>query len=132
MELINTFVPRTIEFARQAIEQENAGDSPRYGASNAADILTAAAMASKPKQSANAIYGSVSTADIASTIKSALAHNDEAARVVLSENDIKFVTGHDEDDSSRVKRMGNFRVEIQVPGAEAPLTRQVRVRAREQ
>lgn len=87
--------------------------------------------ASKPKTPENAIYGSVSTADVVSTIKSALAHNDEAARVVLSENDISFISGHEEGDASRVKQTGTFKVEIKVPGAEKPLTRQIRVRAKE-
>ena len=87
-------------------------------------------MASKPKAAANGIYGSVSSADIVATIKAALAHNDEAARVVLSENDVRFVSGHDEDDASRVKQLGTFKVEIQVPGAAQPLVRNIRVRAR--
>lgn len=131
MELLNTFVPPTIDFARQTIEQDKAETGRRYGASDAADILTAAAMAHKPKPAANGIYGSVSTADIVATIKAALAHNDEAARVILSEGDVKFVTGHEEDDTSRVKQLGMFKVEIKVQGAEEPLTRNVRVRAKE-
>ncbi|KAL1610336.1 hypothetical protein SLS60_002002 [Paraconiothyrium brasiliense] len=130
MELIDTFVPPTIDFARQLIEQEKT-DAKRYGASAAADILNAAMSASKPKPLENAIYGSVSTADIVATIKSALAHNDEAARVILSESDVNFVTGHEEGDTSKVKQLGTFKVEIRVPGAGQPLTRQVRVRAKE-
>jgi ribosomal protein L9 len=129
MELLTTFVPPTIDFVREAIEQEKVDTKPRYGASSAADILTAAAMA-KPKTLENAIYGSVSTSDVVATIKSALAHNDEAARVVLSENDVRFVEGHAEGDQTRVKQLGKFKVEIQVPGAEAPITRTVRVRAK--
>lgn len=131
MELIDTFVSHNIDFARQPIEHETTTDTPSYGASRAADILMAASMANKPKAAANGIYGSVSTADVAATIKSALAHNDEAARVVLSEADIKFITGHEEDDASRVKQLGTFKVEIQVPGASKPLLRTIRVKARE-
>jgi len=130
MELISTFVPPTIDFARQPIEQEKT-EPKRYGASSAADILNAAMTASKPKDVANAIYGSVSSADVVATIKSALAHNDEAARVNLSESDVKFITGHEGDDGSRVKQLGTFRVEILVPGADEPLSRNVRVRAKE-
>ncbi|KNG46956.1 fructose-bisphosphate aldolase 1 [Stemphylium lycopersici] len=119
MELLNAFVPPTIDFYRQRIEQ----DSPtreRVGASGAADILTAAAMG-RAKASANAIYGSVSSADLVTTIKGALAHNDEAARVMLNEADVKFVSGHEEGDASRVKQLGTFKAEIRLPGAEEPL-----------
>ena len=130
MELIDTFVPPTIDFARQPIEQEQT-DTRRYGASDAADILNMAMSASKPKPVENAIYGSVSTADVVATIKSALAHNDEAARVILNDTDVHFITGHEEDDTSRVKQLGTFKVEIRVPGAQDPLSRQVRVRAKE-
>jgi ribosomal protein L9 len=129
MELLDTFISPTIDFSRQRIEQEET--KPRYGASGAADVLTAAAMNSKPKLSQNAIYGSVSTADIAATLKAALAHNDEAARVILNEADIRFVTNTEEGDAQRVKELGVFKVEIQVPGAAAPLVRNVRVKAKD-
>ncbi|KAF1959917.1 hypothetical protein CC80DRAFT_313110 [Byssothecium circinans] len=131
MELIDTFVPSTIDFSRQAIEQDRPEPGRRHGASEAADILAAVSLQEKPKAVTNAIYGSVSSADIVGTIKAALAHNDEAARVLLSENDVNFVTGHEEGDTTRVKQLGTFRVAIQVPGAEAPLTRTIRVRAKE-
>ncbi|KAF2133352.1 hypothetical protein P153DRAFT_381782 [Dothidotthia symphoricarpi CBS 119687] len=126
MALLNAFVPPTIDFSRQRIEQEK--ERTRYGASGAADVLTAAAMASKSKTPANAIYGSVSTSDIVATLKAALAHNDEAARVILNEADVRFVSGHDQDDPSRVKQLGTFTVEIQLPGALEPLIRTIRVK----
>jgi hypothetical protein len=93
--------------------------------------LTAAAMGSKAKAPTDAIYGSVSTADLVSTIRGALAHNDEAARVILNEADVTFVTGHEEGDSSRVKQLGVFKVEIRLPGAEEPMVRNIRIRAKE-
>jgi hypothetical protein len=127
MDLINTFVPPTIDFYRQRIDQERESRQ-RVGASGAADILTLAAMASKPKANTDAIYGSVSTADVVSTIKGALAHNDEAARVILNEADVTFVTGHEEDDASRVKQLGVFKVEIRLSGAEEALERNIRIR----
>lgn len=130
MSLIDTFLPSTIDFSRQVIEQDQS-ESKQQGASSAADIMNAAMMASKPKPLKDAIYGSVSIADVIATIKSALAHNDEAARVILNENDVSFVTGHDKDDASKVKQLGVFKVEIRVPGAEKALTRTIRVRAKE-
>ncbi|KAF2191238.1 hypothetical protein K469DRAFT_622729 [Zopfia rhizophila CBS 207.26] len=128
MELLTTFIPPTIDFARQPIEQNKVEGRPQLGASDAADILTAAATSTK--SSSTGIYGSVSTADVAATIKAALAHNDEAARVLLSEHDIRFTEGHADGDSSRIKQLGTFNVEIKVPGAEEPITRTVRVRAK--
>ncbi|KAJ4338553.1 hypothetical protein N0V87_003882 [Didymella glomerata] len=129
MELLDTFVPPTIDFSRQRIEaQEN---KPRYGASGAADVLTAAAMGANTERSSNAIYGSVSTADIASTLKAALAHNDEAARVILNEADVRFVTNTEEGDAQRVKELGVYKIEIQLPGAAEPLVRNVRVKAKD-
>lgn len=131
MELLDTFVSPTIDFSRQRIEPEPE-TKQRYGASGAADILTAAAMGSKSKtSSSNAIYGSVTTADVAATIKAALAHNDEAARVILNDADIRFVTESEDADAQRVKELGVFKVEIQVPGAPEPLVRNVRVKAKD-
>ena len=133
MELLTTFIPQTIDFWREAIEHDpEEAQRPRFGASDAADILSAAAMAAKPATSAKSIYGSVSVYDVVATVKAALAHNDEAARVVLSDSDVRFVGVSEEaGDESRVKQLGTFKVEIQVPGSDAPITRNVRVRAKE-
>ncbi|KAF2712270.1 hypothetical protein K504DRAFT_400938 [Pleomassaria siparia CBS 279.74] len=131
MELINTFIPPTLSFFRKPIEHEQTDPRQRQGASSAADVLTAAAMASKPERVVDGIYGSVSTADVVATIKSALAHNDEAARVLLAESDVQFLAGHVDGDASRVKQLGDFKVRILMPGAETPLTRNIRVRAKE-
>ena len=130
MELLDTFIPPTIDFSRQRIEQEKEA-KPRYGASGAADVLTAAAMSAKPKASSNAIYGSVSTADIAATLKAGLSHNDEAARVIVNEADIRFVDGTEEGDAQRVKELGVFKVEIRLPGAAEPLVRNIRVKPKD-
>jgi len=129
MELLDTFVPPTIDFYRQRIEQESQPRS-RMGASGAADILTAVAM-SKAKSAPDAIYGSVSSADLVSTIRGALAHNDEAARVILNEADVKFLSGHEEGDPSRVKQLGTFKAEIRLPGTQEALVRNIRIRAKE-
>lgn len=129
MELLDTFVPPTVDFSRQRIEAQES--KPRYGASGAADILTAATMGANTERSSNAIYGSVSTADIAATLRAALAHNDEAARVILNEADVRFVTNTEDGDAQRVKELGVFKVEIQLPGAAEPLVRNVRVRAKD-
>jgi hypothetical protein len=85
-------------------------------------------MAGKSKAHADAIYGSVSTADVVQTIRGALAHNDEASRVILNEADVEFLSGHEEDDASRVKQLGVFKIEIRLPGAVESIVRNIRVR----
>jgi ribosomal protein L9 len=130
MELIDTFVPPTIDFTRQPIEQDRQEYGRRQGASEAADILSQVSLMQKPKAGTEAIYGSVSSADIVQTIRAALAHNDEAARVLLSEDNVNFITGHEEGDTTRVKQLGMFKVEIQVTGVEKALTRNIRIRAK--
>lgn len=129
-ELINILVPRHIIFNRTPIESETpAAPEPariRAASSAAADLAAASMSPSKPKPVA--IYGSVSTSDVVSSIKESLAENDEAARVVLTEGDVKFV-GLDETDAVRVKHLGDYEVEIQVKGAGSPVKRTVRVRA---
>jgi ribosomal protein L9 len=130
MELLDIFVPHSMEFAREPMRQEKESNEGRYGASDAADIFSAATMSPKPKHAANGIYGSVSTANIVAAIKAALGHNDEAARVLLSESHVKFITGTEEDDASRVKQLGAFKVEIMVPGAAQAITRTINIRAK--
>jgi hypothetical protein len=128
-ELLDAFIPHTIDFYRQRIEQER-NPQPRAGASSAADILTAAAMAGKSKAHPDAIYGSVSTADVVHTIRGALAHNDEASRVILHEKDVEFLSGYEEEDASRVKQLGVFKIKIRLQGAKETLVRSIRIRER--
>ena len=71
----------------------------------------------------------MSTADVLTSVKAILANNDEAARVILSESDIRFVEGLAGGETTRVKHLGRFTVEIQVKGAKAPIKRTVRVQA---
>ncbi|OCL13108.1 hypothetical protein AOQ84DRAFT_417129 [Glonium stellatum] len=128
-ELISIFVPQTIEFFRQPIESDTKESLEQHlGASDAADILRAAAT-STPKPELTSIYGSVSTADVLTSIKAVLANNDEAARVILSESDIRFVEGLAAGETTRVKHLGRFAIEIQVKGVNAPIKRTVSVRA---
>ncbi|KAF2813805.1 uncharacterized protein BDZ99DRAFT_459561 [Mytilinidion resinicola] len=127
MELITIFTPSTIDFARQPIEDDSSSSDTYLGASDSADILAAAEKAEKKASGMVGIYGSVTTADVATSIRQSLANNDEAARVILAENDIRFVEGLVDGETSRVKHLGKFKVEIQVKGAEQALIRSVRV-----
>jgi ribosomal protein L9 len=73
------------------------------------------------------IYGSVSTADIATSIKALLAHNDEAARITLSEENIKFVDIGDTDDPTKVKHLGDYNIAISLKGSTVSVSRKVHI-----
>ncbi|KAF2145164.1 uncharacterized protein K452DRAFT_284549, partial [Aplosporella prunicola CBS 121167] len=137
MELIDNFIPPRLDFSRPVIEAP-APEAPatpqrsRGQFSSAADVLAAASMAAaKQKPEETAIHGSVSTSDIASSIKAMLADNEEASRVVLSEADVHFISGTTGEDTDRVKHVGEFEVEIKIKGADEGIKRRVRVKAAE-
>ena len=80
-----------------------------------------------------AIYGSVSTADIAASIKAALAMDEEGARVVLGPEDVIIVSGKGDEDggeADRIKNLGEFEIDVRVKGVEA-IRRIVRVQPQE-
>jgi hypothetical protein len=59
-------------------------------------------------------------------------NNDESARVLITEADLKFVdAGSEVEELRRVKHVGSFSIEIMIKGAEAGLRRTVRVNAQE-
>lgn len=60
-----------------------------------------------------AIFGSVSTADVLASIKTALTSDPEAIRIPLEARSIRFIG----EETDRVKQLGEFEVEIAVPGA---------------
>ena len=65
-------------------------------------------------------------------VRAAMENNDESARVLITEADIKFVNaGTEVEEAGRVKHVGSFSVEIMIKGAEAGLRRTVRVHAQE-
>lgn len=95
--------------------------SPRLYASSAAADLAAAseALATPAKPEPIGIYGSVTTADIAASVRAALSQTEEGARVVLSSEDFTFVREPGSDsagEADRVKTLGNFQVDVQVKG----------------
>lgn len=136
MQLIDIFVPKTLDFYRQPIadEPKDEGKSEPVGTGAAAELFAARRAreeklkASQPKD----IYGSVSTHDIMVAVRAAMENNDEAARVTVSDTDIKFVdAGVEIEATGRVKHLGSFSIEIMVKGADAGLRRTVRVNAQE-
>ena len=143
-ELLEIFVGPRIEFYRQPIIEEKAAEEvevedkkpePLLEGSGAAAELMAArrptAKSTKPdaKTGPTPIYGSVSALDVLQAVRATIARNDEAARVVLQEEDITFVdlpeTEHSE--AGKVKHIGDFTVEIKVRGSDAVIKRTVRI-----
>lgn len=134
MELINIFVPKTMDFFRQPIPEEptepEANEEP-VGKGAVAELFAARQKRDEKQaksMATQAIYGSVSTADVAAAVRAAMENNDESARVLIAETDIKFVdTDQEVETLGRVKHVGSFPVEIMIKGAEAGLRRTVRV-----
>lgn len=84
------------------------------------------------------IFGSVSTADMAESIKAVLAEKSGGARVVIGAEDIAIVQDEDDElghqdngiEGDRLKALGDFQVAIRVKGGEA-VVRTVSVKAQE-
>ena len=137
--LLSAEVPEHLDFYRAPIttpEPERPRHEPprnfRDSASAAAADL-AAASEPLPKPQQVAIFGSVTTADIVASIKAVLSENEEAARVVLSAEDIRIVRDAETEagaDADRIKSLGAFEVDIRVKGGEL-VRRIVRVKAQE-
>ena len=85
------------------------------------------------KQQNAAIYGSVSTGDIATNLQALLdlkmAESHDAARLVISAEDIKIMHGDGPEaaaEMDRIKTLGTFKILIQVKGGE-PVQRDILV-----
>lgn len=84
------------------------------------------------------IFGSVSTADMAESIRAVLAGTTEGARVVIGAEDITIIHGEGDElghqergiEGDRLKVLGEFQVEVRVKGGE-PAVRTVSVKAQE-
>lgn len=139
MQLLDIFVPKNIDFYRQPIPEETKEAEPEperegaFGKGAASELFAARKRREeKPKaQESQGIYGSVSTHDILTAVRAAMENNDESARVLIAESDIKFVNAGSEMEEMRVKHVGSYPVEIMVKNAEAGLRRTVRVHAQE-
>ena len=123
----------------EAPVQEPRSRSRRAASSAAAEIEAASKPLPKPpKPQVTTIFGSVSTADIAESIKAVLAERPEGARVVIGAEDIVILQDRDDElghqgkgiEGDRLKALGDFRVEVRVKGGE-PVVRTVSVKAQE-
>ena len=115
----------------------------RAASSAAAELEAASVPLPEPVQpQLTHIFGSVSTADIAESIKAVLANTTEGARVVIGAEDITIIQNEvknevndseDQDkgiEGDRLKVLGDFQVEVRVKGGE-PVVRTVSVKAQE-
>lgn len=131
--LFETLVPKTLEFHRQVIVPAQTEPEPKSkGPRTAAEDLLQIRLEEAKKRESTAIYGSVSTQDVYNAIRAVLDINDEASKVLLNEEDIRFSTEQLlVDDASRVKHIGTFAVDVSLKGATAPIRRTVKVLAQE-
>lgn len=127
---IAKLLPDNIDFYRTLIVAQ-APVQKRSPSLPASALISHAAGGNKPipTETKQAIYGSVSTADIAATIRAVLAEDAEGSRIVLGPEDIKFAIETEEKD--RVKHIGTFDVDIRVKGAPEAVRRTITVRAQE-
>ena len=131
--IIRDLVPTYIEFYRSPISEprtEAPGTMPRRTVTATADFPVATS-GPVPEAASTAIYGSVSTADVAASLRALLAEDEEGAMVVLNADDItirKSAVMESAGESDRLKTLGDFEVDIQVKGGEA-VRRVVRVSA---
>jgi hypothetical protein len=124
--LLSTLLPPTLTFHRKPIPHAAPEPEPEAAPVQKRSPLLAAHVRDLPSErkqqqpklveaEAQAIFGSVSTTDILSSIKSYLSLDTEAARIPLEAKSVRFL-GLDED-ADRVKTLGKWKVEIAVPGA---------------
>ena len=145
-EILDQKLPVQILFYRVPISEpspttdttpspESATQQQRQHASPAAAALAAAFTPKPPpvnvsdSRRAEPIFGSVSTSDIADSIKALLAQDEEGARIVLSAEDVTILTGEGVEGGDRVKALGEFPIEVKVRGGRDSVRRIVSVTA---
>ena len=145
-------MPPSMEFYRAPISvpepetpiQDRPKRLKRAASSAAAELEAASVPLPEPvvQPQLTHIFGSVSTADIAESIKAVLANTTEGARVVIGAEDITIIhnevnnevnDSEDQDkgiEGDRLKVLGDFQVEVRVKGGD-PVVRSVSVKAQE-
>ena len=90
--------------------------------------MAAPSPSTSPRQSSDNIFGSVSTNDVQTAIRARFAQLGYIASISLPTQDVKFVNvaGSDED-ATRLKKLGQYDVEIAIKGHEGVIKRAVRV-----
>lgn len=129
MEVLSELIPPNIIFNRTPVSARPAPQrhSPSVPPPSAILLDTQGEIPQTGQK--NSIYGSVTVADIAASIKAILAKNDEGTRVNISPEDINFV--EDQREKDRVKQIGVFEIAIKIKGAINEIRRTIEVNATE-
>lgn len=114
-------LPDSLDFERKPVPKPVTESKSKLPA--AVQAMMKASMPVTP----TAIYGSVSTQDIAQSIREQVAYNDEAAGIQLGESNVKIVDPIEGDDANRIKHLGQYEVEVSFKGADLIVRRRVAV-----
>jgi hypothetical protein len=126
--IIANLIPSNLDFYRTPITIVQPPKMLSPSLQSKAAISAAAQESHEPaKSTKTSIYGSVSTPDIAASLKAILAEDEDGARVVLSPEEISFV--EEAEDGDRVKHLGVFEIDIRLKGAPDAVRRTIRVSA---
>lgn len=128
---IAKLLPKNIDFFRTPIVVDAAPTQKRSPSLPATSAISEAAGGNQPAvvDTKKSIYGSVSTSDIASSIRAILTEDSEGSRIVLGPEDITFAV--EVEDKDRVKHLGTFEVDIRVKGSPSAVRRTIRVNSQE-
>lgn len=130
------FQRQAVELTPPAPEKPAPASKKDRGFSNAAADLLAAQTAPPPAPASSAssaipIFGSVSTADVANRITHLLSDDQEASRIVLGADDVRFVNvsveGPAAHETDRVKHLGEYQIQVRIKGADVPVESRIRV-----
>ncbi|CAD6446733.1 8eb76dfc-b9fb-478d-85e2-3ad2ef51865f [Sclerotinia trifoliorum] len=126
--ILSDLIPPYIEFFETAITITPPSKvSPSLASSSSVSVAAAQNSTGKPEKVP--IYGSVSTTDVATKMKTILVQDSEGKRVVFGPEDIKFVEETEEKD--RVKHLGIYEVDIQLKGATDVVRRSIKINAQD-
>jgi hypothetical protein len=131
MKIVSKLLPQNINFYRAPIASTPPAPQRHSPSIPAASAISAAAQeVARPNgpQEVN-IYGSVTITDIAENLKAILAEDSEGRCVVLTPDDIVFISKGEEVD--RVKHLGTFEIDIKVKGATSAVRRTITIKAQE-
>lgn len=123
VSLLDVLLPDSLEFERKPVPKPQNQTESKSKLPASVQAMLKASMPETPI----AIYGSVSTQDIAQYIRESVAYNDEAAQIQLSESNLKVVDPIEGDDATRIKHLGQYEVEITFKGADLTARRRVAV-----
>ncbi|KAF2084800.1 hypothetical protein K490DRAFT_48221 [Saccharata proteae CBS 121410] len=136
LELLDIFCPATFVDYRDPIEtsKEEAEmltrDRRLSNPNSAAAILAAAAASAQAAAAAQnpvRTFGRFTTRDIARMVTREMSRNDEASKVVVKPEDVKFLNVGESGDENGVDFLGEYIVEIRVKGAEEGIRRKARL-----